>query len=151
MCQISQGGQFWWVNQAQRRCAVFFGRERGILLRDYIPVLIMLALAGAFATLAITASWLLGPRRKGKPSKQEPYECGITPVGSAHERFPVKFYMVAMIFIVFDIEAVFLYPWAVTFKKFSSTTFALAEMGVFMAILMVGYLYMLGKRVLEWD
>ena len=121
------------------------------MLKTYIPVLIMVVFGAGFAAVAIVASWFLGPKRPGKDVKYLPYECGITPVGSAHERFPVKFYLVAMIFIVFDIEAVFLYPWAVVYRKFSSTTFVLVEMAVFIAILLVGYVYMLGKRVLDWD
>jgi NADH-quinone oxidoreductase subunit A len=128
-----------------------FGESGTSLLKTYIPVLIMVVLAGAFSVVAIAGSWLLGPKRRGKDVKYIPYECGITPVGSAHERFPVKFYLVAMLFIVFDIEAVFLYPWAVVYRKFSSTAFVLIEMAVFIAVLLIGYLYMLCKRVLEWD
>jgi NADH-quinone oxidoreductase subunit A len=121
------------------------------LLKGYIPLLIMVVLAALAAGLMIIASSMFGPRRRGKDTKYIPYECGITPVGSAHERFPVKFYLVAMVFIVFDIEAVFLYPWAVVYRKFSSTGFVLAEMAIFIAVLLVGYVYMLAKRVLDWN
>ena len=81
--------------------------------------------------------------------KNSPYECGIEPVGDARQRFPVKFYLVAVLFILFDIEAVFLYPWAVTFRQLG--LYGLIEMALFIVILFVGYLYLLKKRALEWE
>ena len=81
--------------------------------------------------------------------KLAPYECGCEPVGSARERFSIKFYLIAMLFILFDIEAVFLYPWAVLFKRLG--VFGLMEMGVFIAILFVGYVYVWKKGALEWE
>jgi NADH-quinone oxidoreductase subunit A len=101
-----------------------------------------------FAVFTLVASHYLG-RRVYDPAKQLPYECGITPVGSARERFHARFYLVAMLFIVFDIEIVFLYPWAVVFKQLA--LFGLIEMGVFLLILILGFAYVWGKGALEWD
>ena len=99
-------------------------------------------------------SWILGPK-KPSAAKLAPYECGVTPVGSARERFPVKFYLIAMLFIVFDIETVFLYPWAVTFTKWgyhsALQVFSLMEMVVFIVILFVGYIYVWKKGAFEWE
>jgi len=96
-------------------------------------------------------SFLLGPRRPS-PQKDAPYECGVTPIGSARERFPIKFYLVAMLFIVFDIETVFLYPWAVTYKNSGSMMlFNLAEMMAFVVILFVGYIYVWKRGAFEWE
>ncbi len=83
---------------------------------DYIPLLVLLVVAVLLAATLVGLSWVLGPK-KPSAAKLAPYECGVTPVGSARERFPVKFYLIAMLFIVFDIETVFLYPWAVTFTR----------------------------------
>src|ERR1700712_2310815 len=83
---------------------------------DYIPLLILMIVAVLLAAVLVGLSWILGPK-KPSAAKLAPYECGVTPVGSARERFPVKFYLIAMLFILFDIETVFLYPWAVTFTK----------------------------------
>lgn len=127
------------------------------LLSSYIPVLVMggfaLILVGAFLYL----SWNLGPRRP-TPQKLAPYECGVTPIGSARERFPIKFYLVAMLFIIFDIETVFLYPWAVTYRGLNGVPnsgammlFNLGEMAVFVAILFVGYIYVWRRGAFEWD
>jgi len=82
-------------------------------------------------------------------AKAAAYECGITPTGTARERFHTRFYLVAMLFIVFDIETVFLYPWAIVFKHLG--LFGLVEMAVFLAILLVGFVYVWGKGALEWD
>jgi NADH-quinone oxidoreductase subunit A len=81
------------------------------------------------------------------------YECGMTPVGTARERFPIKFYLIAMLFIIFDIETIFLYPWAVTYRNqaLSMKVFYFLEMGLFVLILFVGYFYILGKGALDWD
>jgi NADH-quinone oxidoreductase subunit A len=114
----------------------------------FVPVLIMVIVAIGFAVFTLVASHYLG-RRVYDPAKQLPYECGITPVGSARERFHARFYLVAMLFIVFDIEIVFLYPWAVVFKQLA--LFGLIEMGVFLLILILGFAYVWGKGALEWD
>lgn len=121
------------------------------MLTGYIPILAMVILAGVIASVMVFASFLLGPK-KPTPYKETPYECGMTPVGSARERFPVKFYLIAMIFIIFDIETIFLYPWAVTFRSASHAAklFNLVEMAVFVIILFIGYFYILGKNALNW-
>ncbi|HEX7078015.1 MAG TPA: NADH-quinone oxidoreductase subunit A [Candidatus Eisenbacteria bacterium] len=108
----------------------------------------MVIVAIGFAAFTLAASHFLG-RRINDPAKLMPYECGITPVGGARERFHTRFYLVAMLFIVFDIETVFLYPWAVVFKQLQ--VFGLIEMAVFIAILLLGLVYVWGKGALEWD
>jgi NADH-quinone oxidoreductase subunit A len=119
------------------------------MTNGYVPILILGALAGAFAVLSLAASALLRPKRAVK-AKYDPYECGIEPIRlPAGENFPVKFYVVAMLFIVFDIETVFLYPWAIVFRQLG--LFGLVEMAVFIAILLVGFAYVWGKGALEWD
>jgi NADH-quinone oxidoreductase subunit A len=111
----------------------------------------MCAVAILLALAFVGLSALLGPRRPS-PSKTAPYECGVTPIGSARERFPIKFYLIAMLFILFDIETVFLYPWALTFKSSGGLMlFNLAEMGMFVAILFVGYIYVWRRGAFEWD
>ena len=121
------------------------------LLNSYIPVLVMCAVAILLALAFVGLSALLGPRRPS-PSKTAPYECGVTPIGSARERFPIKFYLIAMLFILFDIETVFLYPWALTFKSSGGLMlFNLAEMGMFVAVLFVGYIYVWRRGAFEWD
>ena len=122
------------------------------MLNSYIPLLIMLAIATVIGIVMAGLSFILGPR-KPNAYKESSYECGMTPVGSARERFPIKFYLIAMLFIIFDIETVFLYPWAVTFKGLPNTLriFELVEMAVFVVILFVGYFYILGKGALDWD
>lgn len=113
----------------------------------YFPVLVQVLIALALATGLIAASTLLGKRARS-PQKDTPYECGMAPTGSARERFSVKFYLVGMIFILFDIEAVFLYPWAVVFRELKM--FAFAEMFVFIALILVGYFYIWKKGALDW-
>ena len=121
------------------------------LLNSYIPVLIMGLGALAVAGGLIGLSYILGPKRP-TPQKLAPYECGVTPIGSARERFPVKFYLIAMLFIVFDIETVFLYPWAVTYVHSGSMIwFNLSEMLLFVAILFIGYYYVWKRGAFEWE
>lgn len=115
--------------------------------QTYFPVLVQIAIALAVATGLIAASTLLGKRARSA-QKDTPYECGIAPTGSARERFSVKFYLVGMIFILFDIEAVFLYPWAVIFRELKM--FAFAEMFLFVALILVGYFYIWKKGALDW-
>jgi len=117
-------------------------------MREYIPVLLFLLVAIAFAGGTIGLSSIIVPRRKN-PVKMSSYECGVEPVGDARERFSVKFYLVAVLFILFYIEAVFLYPWAVSFNQLG--LYGLIEMVLFIVILLVGYVYLLKKRALEWD
>jgi NADH-quinone oxidoreductase subunit A len=118
------------------------------MLGAYLPILVLVIVAAMFGLVSVTLSSLIGQK---KPSvvKLQPYECGCEPVGSARERFSIKFYLIAMLFILFDIEAVFLYPWAVLFKRLG--VFGLMEMGVFIVILFVGYIYVWKKGALEWE
>jgi len=118
------------------------------LAQVYFPVLVQVAVAALLATGLITASAILGKRARS-PQKDTPYECGMAPVGSARERFSVKFYLVGMIFILFDIEAVFLYPWAVIFRELKM--FAFVEMFLFVVLILVGFFYVYKKGALDWS
>lgn len=121
------------------------------LLNSYLPVLILGLAAVGISALLVGLSYVLGPRRP-TPQKLAPYECGVTPIGSARERFPIKFYLIAMLFIVFDIETVFLYPWAVSYRSSGGLMlFNLAEMAVFAVILFVGYIYVWRRGAFEWE
>jgi NADH-quinone oxidoreductase subunit A len=117
------------------------------MLNGYIPVLIMLAVVTAFGVLVVTLSRLVG-KRQDSSEKLMAYECGNVPLSDARGRFPIKFYLIAMLFIVFDIEAMFLYPWAIIYR--SLKLFGLIEMVVFIAILFIGFLYVWKKGALEW-
>jgi NADH-quinone oxidoreductase subunit A len=123
------------------------------MLTDFLPLFIMVVLAAGLAlTLLKLAEWL-GPYRP-RAIKASPYESGMDPVGTARERYSVKFYLVAMIFIVFDVEIVFMYPWAVSFKTFlegGGGLASLAIIGVFIVILFVGLIYDIKKGGLDWD
>ena len=112
----------------------------------------MMGGAIAFAFINVGVSKILGPK-KPNPEKLSTYESGVEPYGSAHSKFSVKYYMAGMLFIIFDIEIVFMYPWAVTFRSFEGVmmTYALVEMIVFIALLLVGYFYMLRKGALKWN
>jgi NADH-quinone oxidoreductase subunit A len=115
----------------------------------YIPIVILAIVAGAFAVFSLAASALLRPR-KYVPAKEAPYESGIEPVRlPKSERFPVKFYVVAMLFIIFDIETIFLFPWAVAFRQLG--LFGLVEMVVFIGLVFVAYIYVWQKGGLEWE
>ncbi len=118
------------------------------MLISYLPILILLIVVMGFAISNIVISALIG-RQKPTPEKLSPYECGVEPIGSARERFSVKFYIIAMMFVVFDIEVVFLYPWAVAYK--SLALFGLIEMAIFIAILLVGYVYIWKRGGFEWE
>jgi len=115
--------------------------------QTYFPVVVQVIIAIAVAAGLIGASTLLGKRARS-PLKDTPYESGMAPVGSARERFSVKFYLVGMIFILFDIEAVFLFPWVVVFRELK--LFGLAEMFVFIVLVLVGFFYVYKKGALEW-
>jgi NADH-quinone oxidoreductase subunit A len=117
-------------------------------MSDYLPILVMAFLVIAFVLLSFVASQLLAPQR-GNDAKQAPYECGIVPEGvEKAERFPVKFYLVAMSFIVLDVEIVFLYPFAVVFRQLGP--FGLIAMTVFVLALLVPFAYLLSVGALEW-
>ena len=114
----------------------------------YLPILIWVVFCAGLALAILFLSHLLGRKRPTR-EKLSPYECGITPVGDARGRFPIKFYIIAVAFLVFDIEAAFLFPWAVVYKRLAFA--GLIEMGVFAAVLLVGYLYLWKKGVLDWE
>ena len=118
------------------------------LLYQYIPIAVMFGIALFIALLVPILSIALGPRR---PSARElsPYESGITPIGAAQRRLPVKFYLIAVLFILFDIEIIFLLPWAVTFRILG--LFGFVEVLIFVAILMVGFIWIWKKGAFEWE
>ncbi len=116
-------------------------------MADYLPLVMMFVLATLFAGLSFVASGLLAPKRRTS-AKEAPYECGIVPSREPAERFPVRFYLVAMIFIVFDIEIVFVYPWAVVFDKLG--LFGLVEMLVFALAVVVSFAYLIANGALDW-
>ena len=119
----------------------------GNYLDSYAPLLLMFLLAAGLAGVLILASSLVGRHYRTR-AKDQPYECGIRPTGDAREPFSEHFNMVAMIFILFDIEAIFLYPWAIIYKRLAF--FGFVEMFVYIAILVVGYIYLWKKGALEW-
>jgi NADH-quinone oxidoreductase subunit A len=114
----------------------------------YLPLLIHFALASILAAAIVTLSYLLGQHKANK-SKMSPYECGMEPVGDVRQRFSVKFYLVAMLFILFDVEAVFLYPWAILLKRLKM--FGFWEMMTYVLIVLVGFFYVWKKGVLDWN
>jgi NADH-quinone oxidoreductase subunit A len=116
-------------------------------LVSYLPILLLFVVALAFATLSIAASKLLAPQRP-TAAKEAPYECGIVPTYELPERFPVRFYLVAMIFIIFDIEVIFLFPWAVVYNQLG--TFGLIEIIVFSAAVFISLLYLVANGALDW-
>ena len=132
--------------------------------RTYFPVLMLLGFVALNAVMMLLLSHLT-MRARPTPVKQTPYESGIPPLGSAHERFSVKFYMVAVLFIIFDIETVFMIPWGAYYRQLSCATglvndacpagqislFGLSEMIVFIVILLVGFIYVWKKGALQWD
>jgi len=113
----------------------------------YFPIFVLIFLVTGMAFLAYGLSHLLGKRAPTR-EKLSTYECGNQPIGDARGRFSVKFYLIAILFIIFDIEVVFLYPWAVIYKKLS--LFGLMEMGIFLLILLAGYFYIIKKGALRW-
>jgi len=115
---------------------------------QYLPILILMALGLGFTAFSLVSSALLAPRKKPTAAKLAPYECGIVPNREPPQRFPVRFYLVSMIFIIFDIEIVFLYPWAVVFKQIA--TFGLVEVIVFAAVVFVSFLYLISNGALTW-
>jgi NADH-quinone oxidoreductase subunit A len=121
-------------------------------LAQYLPVLMLGVLAVLFSFGMLVMSVVLGKRGKRSAVKDTPYECGMVPVGEGNTRLSVKFYLVAMLFILFDIEVVFLYPWAVIYRTMlkESGGMILGAMVSFMAILFVGYLYAVKKRAFDW-
>ena len=117
-------------------------------MQGWLSILIMIALGAGFALAAVVLSTLLGPK-KPTPEKLAPYECGMPPVGDARERQSVKFYLVAMIFLLFDIEVAFLYPWAMALRDLGWN--GLAQVVLFMGLLLAGYVYVWRKCALDWS
>jgi NADH-quinone oxidoreductase subunit A len=120
----------------------------GNYLDNYGPLLLMFILAGALSVVLIAASTLVG-RHKHTPEKDQPYECGVRPTGDAREPFSVHFYLVALVFILFDIEAIFLYPWALVYHDLK--VFGFVEMMLYIMILLVGYIFLWKKGALDWN
>ena len=123
-------------------------------LRAYLPILLIFVVATGFALTNVLLSQLVGQRKRTR-TKLMPYECGKDPVGSARERFSVKFYLIAMIFILFDIEVIFLIPWAVVFKTLAAVSpdmrmLIYVEMMLFVVLLLAGYVYVLKKGLFNW-
>ena len=123
------------------------------MLEDYVPVLLHVIVAVGFATVTLLTSLLVGRAGKRTAAKDAAYECGVIPEPGPQPRFSVKFYLVAMLFILFDIEIVFMYPWAVVFQAFVTEfgTVILWSMCSFIIILLFGYLYAIKKGALDWN
>lgn len=115
---------------------------------DYIPIIMQLLLATGFVGTTIVISGLLGPKRHSA-NKDKNFECGIESVGNARIPFSVKYFLVAILFVLFDVEVIFMYPWAVNFREMGWE--GLAKMGVFMTLLVIGFYYVIKKRGLEWE
>ncbi len=119
-------------------------------MNEFLPVFILLFLSTALAVLVIFISILFGPRRRANnPVKIQPYESGMRAIGQGQRRFSVRFYLIAVLFILFDIEVIFFYPWAVAFRQLG--WFGLIEMLIFVGILLVGYFWIWKKGALEWE
>ncbi len=117
------------------------------MAQTYLPILILLTVVALLGVVILSISAWVGVHRRTK-AKMEPYECGVVAVGNARERFSVSFYLVGMLFILFDVEAVFLYPWAIVYKSLKWAGFV--EMFVYMVILLAGYVYVWKKGALDW-
>jgi NADH-quinone oxidoreductase subunit A len=116
-------------------------------LLDYVPIVLMFLVAAGFVGLTMVVTHWLGPKRKTKV-KLESFECGIEPRGNARQAFPIKYFLVAILFVLFDVEVIFMYPWAVNFKEFGVPGFI--EMIVFISLLLVGFFYIIKKKALDW-
>ncbi len=117
------------------------------MLPDYVPLIIMGAIAVGFAVFTLLVSQILG-RPRPSPAKSSTFECGVPPIGNARQRFPIKFYLVCMIFILFDVDAAFLYPWALVFRDLG--WFGFFEMAIFIGVLAVGDIYAWKVGALDW-
>ncbi len=117
-------------------------------MREYLPVLMFIVVGIGFAAVTLGLSEIIVPRTRSA-RKLAPYECGLEPVGTARQRIEIKFYLVAVLFILFDVEAVFMYPWAVAFRQLG--LYGLVEMVLFIVVLLVGYFYLLQKKALDWN
>jgi NADH-quinone oxidoreductase subunit A len=117
-------------------------------LVDYVPILLMFLLAAGFVGGTMVVTHWLGPKRRTK-IKLQSFECGIESQGNARQAFPVKYFLVAILFVLFDVEVIFMYPWAVNFKALGVQGFV--EMILFIALLLVGFFYIIKKKALEWE
>ncbi len=122
------------------------------MLENYLPVIMQAVIALGFAGVMLLMSLLLGKKGKSNPTKESPYECGMKPIGDGAPRFSVKFYVIAMLFVIFDIEVVFLYPWAVQFRDLiQEGPMAFWSICGFAGVLAVAYIYALKKGALNWN
>ncbi|MCC7434360.1 MAG: NADH-quinone oxidoreductase subunit A [Methanoregulaceae archaeon] len=121
-------------------------------MESYIGILVLVAVAAIVCVAMVSLSWVLGPK-KVTPYKSSPYECGVTPEGSARERFPIKFYLVAILFILFDIEVIFLWSWMTIYRdsEVSFQLFSFIEMLVYMSTWILGYIYAVRVGAIDWD
>src|SRR5688572_19184129 len=117
-------------------------------LSDYLPILLMFMLAAGFVAMTMVVTHWLGPKRRTKV-KLESFECGIESKGNARVPFHIKYFLVAILFVLFDVEVIFMYPWAVNFKEFGIPGFI--EMIIFIVLLLVGFFYIMKKKALEWE
>lgn len=115
---------------------------------DFIPILMQIAFSFLFVFATVLASNMLGPKRKNA-NKLANFECGLDPIGNARSPFPVKYFLVAILFVLFDIEIIFMYPWAVNFQELGWEGFG--KMGIFIAIIIVGFFYEAKRKALEWE
>lgn len=120
--------------------------EAGLV--DYLPIVLMFLVAAGFVATTMLVTHWLGPKRKTKV-KLESFECGIEPQGNARSPYPIRYFLVAILFVLFDVEVIFMYPWAVNFQDFGIGGFI--EMIVFIGLLLVGFFYIIRKKALEWD
>ncbi len=118
------------------------------MAHPYFPVLMLFVFAGVVVLSLLLIAQKVGPKRPN-PAKEQPFESGNPPKGDARIRFPIKFYLVAMLFLIFDIEVVFLYPWAILFRRLG--LFGLVEMGIFLLVFVIGFIYVWKKGALEWE
>lgn len=118
------------------------------MLENYLPILIFIVIGGGLGLLVPLVGYILGPKRPD-PEKLSSYECGFDTFGDARMPFDVRFYLVAILFIIFDLETAFLVPWAVTFRKLG--WFGMASIGIFLGLLVVGFIYEWKKGALEWE
>lgn len=115
---------------------------------DYVPILIQLAVAAGFGITTIIATHFLGPKVK-TANKLSAFESGVEVIGNARQPFSIKYFLVAILFVIFDVEVIFMYPWAVNFREFGFQ--GLIEMFIFMGLLLLGFIYVIKKKALDWD
>ena len=122
--------------------------EKEYLPSDYLPIFLQFLFAGGFVVVTMLATHFIGPKKKTS-HKLEAFECGIESVGNARNPFSIKYFLTAILFVLFDVEVIFMYPWAVNFKELGIPGFL--EMLVFMALLMVGFFYVIKRKALDWE